>query len=304
MDEFIERAPYSPIIDRPPFRLPGNARVAVWAIVNVEKWDIRNPMPRPLVPPPGGGSVVPDIPNYSWYDYGLRVGFWRVKRVLDKHGIKGVLSLNAAVCDENPRIVEESVKSDWEILAHGYVQRVLHAEKDERDVIRRTIARIRDFTGQAPRGWMGPGLNETWNTPDLLAEEGIEYCADWVNDDEPYPLTVKTGSLISIPYTVELNDIPVHLYHCHGSSGLYDRARHTFDTLYEEGRERAKIMTVSVHPYVTGVAHRSGFYDKIFEYIKQHDGVVFMRGFEMLDWYRQWATQNGIALGAPRGATT
>jgi len=91
MDEHIERSPYSPIIDRKPFRLPGNARVAVWAIVNVEKWDIRNPMPRPLVPPPGGGTVVPDIPNYSWYDYGLRVGFWRIKRILDKHGIKGVM---------------------------------------------------------------------------------------------------------------------------------------------------------------------------------------------------------------------
>jgi allantoinase len=264
MEKEIERAPYSAIIDRKPFKLPGNARVAVWVIVNVEKWDIRNPMPRPLVPPPGGGSVVPDIPNYSWFDYGLRVGFWRIKRVLDRHKIKGVLSLNAAVCDTNPRVVEECLKSDWEILAHSYVQRVIHAEKDERDMIRRTLHRIRDFSGQAPRGWMGPGLNETWDTLDILAEEGIEYVADWVNDDEPYPLQVKKGSIISVPYTVELNDIPVHLYHYMGSSGLYERSRLQFDTLYEESKERAKIMTVSVHPYVTGVAHRIGFYDKIF----------------------------------------
>jgi len=287
----LERAPYSPIIDRPPFRLPGGARVAVWVIINVEKWDIRNPMPRTVAPPPGGGSVIPDIPNYSWNDYGLRVGFWRLKAILDKHGVKGTLSLNAECCNTHPRLVEECVKSDWEILAHGYVQRILNAEKDERQVIRDTLATIRKFTGQQPRGWMGPGLHETWETPDILAEEGLEYCADWVNDDEPYPLKVKRGSLISIPYTLELNDIPLHLIQNQGSSGLYDRARAEFETLYEEGRERAKIMTISMHPYVSGVAHRAGYFDKTLTYLKQQPGVVFMRGVEILDWYRQFVKQ-------------
>ena len=283
----IDRAPYSPIIDRPAFKLPGGARVAVWVIVNVEMWDIASPLPRTAAPPPGGGTVVPDIPNYSWYDYGLRVGFWRIKAVLDRHGVKGVLSLNARCCDTHPRIVEECVKSDWEILAHGWIQKILPAEKDERDVIRRTIQRIHEFTGQRPRGWMGPGLQETWNTPDILAEEGIEYVADWVNDDEPYPLTVKSGSLIALPYTVELNDIPIHLVRNQGSSGLYDMARAQFDMLYAEGKERAKVMCISMHPYITGVAHRAGFLDKTLAYIEEHPDVVFVRGVDMLDHYNK-----------------
>lgn len=284
-----DRVEYIPIIERKPFRLPGNARVAVWIVVNVEVWDIQKPMPRNMMGASGG--IVPDIPNYSWYDYGLRVGFWRMKAVLDQQGIKGTLSLNAANCEMTPQIVRECLRSEWEILGHGYVQRRLNEEDDERKVIRKTIQVIKDFTGKAPRGWMGPQLVETWNTPDILAEEGIEYVADWVNDDEPYPLKVKKGSLVSLPYTVELNDIPVHLIFHEPSSGLYDRARSAFDILYAEGKERAKIMSISTHPYVTGVAHRIGYYEKIFEYIKQHDGVLFMRGFEILDWYKRFVEE-------------
>lgn len=281
-----ERVEYSPIIERKPFRLPGNARLAIWVVVNVEVWDIHSPMPRNMMGASGG--VVPDIPNYSWYDYGLRVGFWRLKAILDKYGIKGTLSLNAANCETTPQIVKEGLRSEWEILGHGYVQRRLNEERDEREVIHKTIQVIKDFSGKAPRGWMGPQLVETWNTLDILAEEGIEYVADWVNDDEPYPLRVKNGSLVSLPYTVELNDIPVHLIFHEPSSGLYDRARAAFDTLYGEGKTRAKIMSISTHPYVTGVAHRAGYYEKIFEYIKQHDDVLFMRGFEILDWYKRF----------------
>jgi hypothetical protein len=133
---------------------------------------------------------------------------------------------------------------------------------------------------------MGPGLQETWDTPDILAEEGIEYVADWVNDDEPYPMQVKSGSLVALPYTVELNDIPIHLVRNQGSSGLYDMARAQFDTLYAEGKERAKIMCISMHPYITGVAHRAGFLDKVLAYIKEHPDVLFMRGGDMLDHYR------------------
>ena len=286
-----ERIEYSPIIDRKPFKLPNNARLALWIIVNVEKWDINAPMPRPLAPAPAGASVIPDIPNYGRYDYGMRVGFWRIKEVLDRHQIKGVLSLNAAVLDYNPRIVEECLKSDWEILAHGYFQRVLNVEKDQREVIRKTVERIKDFTGKAPIGWMSPGLNQTFETPDFLAEEGIEYIADWVNDDEPYPIKVKNGSLIAVPYTVELNDIPAHLILHENSSGFYDRARYEFDTLYKEGEKRAKIMTLTTHPYVTGVAHRCGFFDKFLEYAKQHDDILFMRGFEIYEWYKKFVGQ-------------
>ncbi|MEE9612976.1 MAG: hypothetical protein V3W19_17105, partial [Desulfatiglandales bacterium] len=184
-----------------------------------------------------------------------------------------------------PFIVEEALRSDWEILAHGFEQRAINLEKDEREVIRKTIKMIHDFTGKRPRGWMGPGLHETFDTPDILAEEGFEYVADWVNDDQPYPLKVKTGSLVAVPYTVELNDIPIYLVQHHRSPEIYERSRDAFDILHEEGAESARFMGISVHPYVSGAAHRIKYIDKTLQYIKEHEGVLFMTGEEILDWY-------------------
>jgi peptidoglycan/xylan/chitin deacetylase (PgdA/CDA1 family) len=207
--------------------------------------------------------------------------------VSDKHQVRATVSLNAPVCNTYPVIVEESLGSGWEILAHSYEQRAINLEEDEREVIQKTVKTIRDFTGKAPRGWMGPGLHETFDTPDILAEEGFEYVADWVNDDQPYPLQVKSGSLIAVPYTVELNDIVIYAVQHHSSPEIYDRTRDAFDTLYEEGAESARIMGISMHPYITGAAHRVKYLDKIIRFIKKHEGVVFMTGEEILDWYNE-----------------
>ncbi len=280
------RADYDPIFNRKSLKLPGEAKVVVFTIINVEEWDINAPMARTLLPSPQGVTVIPDIANYSWYDYGLRVGFWRLKEVLDRHQIKATLSLNASICNSYPVIVEESLKSGWEILGHGFIQRTMNVVEDEREVVRRTIQLIRERTGRAPRGWMGPGLAETFDTPDILAEEGIEYVCDWVNDDQPYPMNVKTGTLFSIPYTLEINDIPMYLIQNHCSPEIFERARDHFDTLYKEGAKSAKIMAISTHPYITGVPHRIKYYDQVFQYIKQHEGVLFMTGSEILDWYK------------------
>ena len=286
-----ERAEYSAIIDRKPVKLPGGARLGVWFIVTVEKWDINALMARSVLPAPQGVTVTPDIPNYSWFDYGLRVGFWRLKRVLDKYQVRATMSLNAPVCNAYPNIVEQGLRSGWEILAHGFEQRAINLEKDERKVIRKTVETIREFTGKRPRGWMGPGLHETFDTPDILAEEGFEYVADWVNDDQPYPLKVKTGSLIAVPYTVELNDIPIYVVQHHRSPEIYERSRDAFDILYAEGAESARFMGISMHPYVSGAAHRIKYIDKIMEYIKGHEDVLFMTGEEILDWYNDVVAQ-------------
>ena len=279
------RAEYSPIFHRPPLRLPNNARVAVWPVINVEEWDINEPMARTVLPTPQGVATLPDIPNFGWFDYGLRVGFWRFKQVLDKYGIRATVSLNASVCLSYPTLVDECMKADWEMLAHGFIQRVINREPDERAVIRRTIDTIAEATGRAPRGWMGPGLAETFDTPDVLAEEGIEYIADWCNDDQPYEMIVKSGRMVALPYTVELNDIPIYLIQNHRSPELFERARDQFDTLYREGADSARVMCISTHPYITGAAHRIKYYDAIFEYISRFEGVVFMTGSEILDWY-------------------
>jgi peptidoglycan/xylan/chitin deacetylase (PgdA/CDA1 family) len=281
------RTDYSPIVERTPLKLPGNASVAVWIIVNVEEWPFDAPMPRTVLSPPQGRSAVPDVPNYAWHEYGMRVGFWRIKEALDKHGIKPCITLNASVCNSYPQIVDAMVNSRWEILGHSYTQRPLHVEENERKIIRKSLQLIKEKTGIAPRGWLGPGLAETSNTPDILAEEGIEYVCDWVNDDQPYKMKVKKGSLYSVPYSQELNDVPIHMVQNHRSSELYDRTRDQLETLLSEGATNARVMAIAVHPYITGVPHRIGYFNKLLTHLKQVEGVWITTGSEILDWYKE-----------------
>ncbi|MGH9375973.1 MAG: polysaccharide deacetylase family protein [Terriglobia bacterium] len=278
------RAEFIPIIDRKPLQLPGGARVAVWVAINVELWDLNAPTPRQISE--GGKGLIPDVANYSWYEYGMRVGLWRLKGILDKHRVKATISLNGAVCESHPGVVDEMMKSGWEMMGHGYVQKKLPSESDERSAIKKTIDAIKQKTGRPPRGWLGPGLAETFDTPDILAEEGIEYVADWVNDDLPYPMKVKKGTLYSIPYTLELNDGPIFMGQHHRSPEIFRRARDYFDTLYSEAEQGARVMAIAVHPFITGVPHRSKYFDDIFIYMKRHTGVAFMTGGEILDWYK------------------
>jgi peptidoglycan/xylan/chitin deacetylase (PgdA/CDA1 family) len=279
------KAEYLPIIDRKPLRLPGGARLAVWVVVNVEVWDFQAPLPRVLLPYPQGASLVPDVANYGWFDYGLRVGIWRLKDALDYYGIRATMSLNGVLCEAYPRVVQECLKSNWELMGHNYIQRVMSKEPDERAAIRRTKALLEEASGQPMRGWMGPGLSETEDTLDILAEEGIGYVADWVNDDLPYRLKTRTGALYALPYSLEINDIVLHLVAQRPSPELFERTRDQFDTLYQESADGARVMCVAVHPYVSGASHRIKYFKQIFDYMQQHEGVAFMTGEQILDWY-------------------
>ena len=199
------RFDYSPIIKREPIRWPNGARVAVWVIPNIEhyEFDIPGIGMQPF-------NIVPDVINYAWRDYGPRVGIWRLMEALGQYGMRGTVALNSAVCDHYPIIIEEAKKRNWEFMGHGITNsRLLNglSEEEERKVIRETIQTITKAVGKAPEGWLGPALAETFITPDLLAEEGIRYLCDWCNDDQPYPMKVKKGKLISVPYSVEINDI-------------------------------------------------------------------------------------------------
>ncbi len=281
-----ERSVFSAIVDRPPLRFPDGARLVIWPIVNVEVWEIERPMPRQALPPPSGASIVPDVPNWAWHEYGMRVGFWRVKAALDRLSIRPTLSINAAVCDVYPRIAEAAVAAGWELMAHGHVQVPMPAVDDERETIHRALDTLQRFSGVRPVGWLGPGLAESLHTPDLLAEAGVKYVGDWVHDDEPTEIQTRHGPLVTLPYAIELNDITVMVVERRAADGLLKRATDAFERLYEEAAGRAKIMAVAVHPYLSGVPHRIKYFEALLEELARHPGVVFWTGTELLDWYR------------------
>ena len=280
-----ERLRYSPIAGRAPLRLPGGARMVVWTIVNVEEWDIDRPMPRTVLTPPAGGSPKPDIPNWAWHEYGNRVGFWRMLEVLDELEIRAVLAINGTAVASYPAISRAALERDWEFMGHGYTQRNMQAVEDEREDIRRTTEAIRSFTGRAPRGWLGPGLTETWDTPDILAEQGYDYVCDWVLDDQPLWLNTRTRPLVSVPYTQECNDVAMMLIQHHKASEYYDRAMDQFEQLYADSKDSARVMALVVHPYIMGAPHRLKYYRKALQHIRKQRDVLCWTGQQIVDWY-------------------
>ena len=281
-----DRFEYSAIVDRPPLRLPGGARLVVSTVVNVENWNFDETIPRQVLTTPAGVEALPDVPNWAWHEYGMRVGFWRLKAALDGFGIRATTSINASVCLEYPRIAQAALDAGWEFMGHGFGQKAMNAVENERQVIRQTIDTIRDFTGKAPRGWLGPGLTETANTLDILAEEGIEYVCDWVMDDQPCEMKTTTRPVVMVPYSVELNDITIMVIQHHESRVLFERVMAQFERLYQEGEDSARVMALCVHPYVSGVPHRIAQFERILGELTTRPGVLFWTNEQILDWYQ------------------
>jgi len=279
------RIAYSAITERPQLLLPDGARMAVWVIVNVEEWDAKQTMPRTVLTPPAGGSPTPDIPNWAWHEYGNRVGFWRFVEVFDALSIPAVLAINGSALAAYPAIVRAALEREWEFMGHGFTQRNMQKVEDERADIRKTREVIAQATGKPPRGWLGPGLTETWETPDLLVEEGYDYVADWVLDDQPVWLKTTTKPIVNIPYTQECNDVAMMLIQHHKAGEYFDRAVDQFEQLYRDAARSARIMALVVHPYIMGAPHRLKYFRAALAHIRAYRDVLFWTGEQILDWF-------------------
>jgi peptidoglycan/xylan/chitin deacetylase (PgdA/CDA1 family) len=285
-DSIRRRLPFLPIHKRPKLALPGGARLAVWTVVNVENWSPGSAMPRTVLTPPMGQPLLPDLPNWAWHEYGMRVGFWRFLETLASRGLKATFSVNGAAVDIYREACEAARDAGWEFMGHGLVQRPMHKVEDQRKAIAETIKAIKDFTGKPPRGWESPGLTETDETLDFLAEAGIEYVADWVLDEQPVPLRTTKGEIVSVPYTVEINDVVITAVQQQPSEEFLRRGRDQFDRLLLDGAKSPRVMAISIHPYLMGVPHRIKYLEMLYDHILGHKGVVMWTGAEILDWYR------------------
>lgn len=273
MTDHSPQFPYRAIIDHPPVKWPDGARIAVWVIPNIEHFHLDQPGP------------MPDVRNYSRRDYGNRVGIWRLMETLAKHDVKGTVALNGEVGEHYPRIMEEAVKLDWELMGHGLTNSRLLTEMEvaeERETIQ-SVKKIIEGYGKTMAGWLGPGLCETWQTLEFLKAAGCSYVADWVNDDLPYAMD---NGLYSIPYSIELNDMPLFNMPSISNEEFLKRICDAFDVLYEEGARGGRVMGLALHPFLIGTPSRIKILDKALAYMRSHDKVWFARGADIIDAYR------------------
>jgi allantoinase len=274
--------PYSPIINRPKLSWPKGKRLAFWTIPNIETFALDEKMP-------DGGSNIPNVFSWAKREYGNRVGVFRLMKVLARYDIRATVALNSEVCDAAPAIIEEGLKLGWEFMGHGEsnTRRLSDSKSidDERALIDRTLARIERATGVRPKGWLGPGLQESWHSLDLLSAAGVEYVGDWTIDDQPFVMNVAPRKMISIPYGHDMGDKTAVGQLNYPPEYFTKMMIDTFNVLYRESADTGLVMPLSLHPYITGVPHRIDSLDKGLEYICRHSDVWFATGSEIVSHY-------------------
>lgn len=274
--------PYTPIHERPRITWPGGARLALWVIPNIEFHALDEKTP-------DGSGHIPDVSAWSRFDYGNRIGVFRVMEVLAAHGIRGTVALNADVCDQHPEIIRAALDLDWEFMGHCEANTrwlgLAGSEEAAKRIVLDTVSRIASATGRKPTGWLGAGLDETWNTLDHLIDAGLTYVADWVNDDQPYVMDVGGRRLVSIPYSTEINDRPAFRLFKQSPEAFAAMIKRQFDVLYREGAESGRVMAIALHPNLIGMPYRIGALDDALSHIRRHDDVWLATGSEIVEHY-------------------
>lgn len=279
---------YTPINRRPKVKWPDGNHIALWIVPNIETFPLNEPVP-------GGTGVTPDVINWAPRDYGARVGIFRMMEVMDRHGIRGTVALNSEVCDDYPAIIEDAMELKWEFMGHNQSNsRYLHTMDDQpgRDVVATTLDRIEAATGARPKGWLSSGLQQNWTTLDALIDGGVQYVADFINDDQPYVMDVGGRKICSIPYSSEINDLPQFMRMGRTAEEFAEMIRRQFDTLYRESVDSrsGRVMAICLHPFVIGVPHRIGALDDALKYIGGHDGVWKATGSQIIEHYLKGET--------------
>lgn len=280
------RIPYEMANQRRSLKGPDDKTLIVHLVVNVEYWQFESGMPRTIITAPHGAEQVPDIPNFSWAEYGMRCGMPRILQMFAERQLPASTSINAGVVDAYPAIAEAMLNAGWEFIGHGFHQRSMQAENDEAALIQATLSKLENFTGTPTRGWLSPALKETLDTPDILKAAGIDYVCDWVLDDLPTWMTTKHGTMIAMPYNLEVNDSIIYAIEKHSSPEMYTRMCDTIDCFDREMvNGTPRVLALGLHPHLIGVPHRIGYLQKMLDLLMARDDTVFLTGSQIADWF-------------------
>lgn len=270
------RYPYNPIISRPHYDWPEGQGLAVYLALNIEHFPFAEGMGIPLA----NAQPEPDVVNYSWRDYGNRVGVWRLLAEFDRLNLPATVLANTAMYDHAPQVMDAFRARGDEFVGHGITNAERQGtmdEKDERDLIARTTSTLEKHEGARPAGWMGPWVSQSRVTPDLLVEAGYTYMMEWAADDQPIWMATRNGGrILAIPYPRPSNDIPG----LHGAgqtpSDYADTLIDQFDEMLEQSRTMPLVFNLSLHPFLVGWPYRLRHIRRVLEHIAAHKSAIWL----------------------------
>jgi len=288
---------YVPIVDRAPLRFPNGARIALVLTINCEYWEKSRPgQKEPLFT--GGPMTIPhalpgdvwDTVNWTWREYGQRIGIWRVLEEFDRAGVPASCTVNGMTLTERPRIVEALKERGWEIVPHNWAQNDLLTyyafdPERERAVIRRTLEEFERAVGRPATAWLSSALRGTEHTPDFLRESGVIAYCDYLNDDQPYLIRTRHGPIVCVPYSNDINDFNLFARGGLSTAAGGEMLRACFDQLYLEGEQSGRLMNLGLHPHVIGQPHRIAALREFLDYAAGREGVWFATREEIAGWY-------------------
>ena len=287
---------YMALPDRGRLQWPDGNRVALIFTFNLETWDLVKDTDQPyyaggpaLLPNALAGRI-PDYPNYSWREYGQRIGIWRLYELFDELGAKASCTTNAVTFERRKAMTDACLDRGWELLAHNYEQGELLTDYHddpaaEHDIIRRSIEIYEKHVGRRPVGWLSSSLRGTLNTPSILASEGFKFYCDIMNDDQPYMIRTDNGSLVATPYSNVINDFTIVTRNMRTTDEFRDILKEELTVLHREGAQQARIMNVGLHPHVSGRAYIIRAIREFIEYAQSLDGIWWATREEIADWY-------------------
>jgi len=285
-----------PMVRRKPLKWPHGKRLALIITVNCEYWDLLKDTKETyyaggpqMMPDPLPGNIA-DLPNFTWREYGQRVGVWRLFKVFEQAGVPLSCTFNAKTMLERPEIHERVKANGWEAVAHNYEQGELlhkftHDPEGERRIVLETLKVYERTMGRKAKGWLSSSLRSTPRTPGILAEQGCIFFCDYMNDDQPYLIHTDHGPLVNIPYSIEINDFTFFHRRAMTTREALQMLKDQFDELYAEGAESGRTMNIGIHPHVSGHPHRMHCYREFLNYAKQHQDVWFATREEVATWY-------------------
>ena len=285
-----DRFPHRNLPQAKPVIWPGKARVALWVAVHMGHFPM-DMSGKPFTPPGGMERPYPSYWDYTQRDYGNRIGVYRLMKALDASGLRATALMSAALAPRYPALLKELAASRWEIAAAGVDMGKLHhgglSEAEERALVKQAVDTLRG-AGLAPRGWHSPAHSQSMRTLDLVAEAGLDYVTDWVNDDMPYAVTTSAGGLTAMPLAWDLSDQRLLFQQHMATEDFIDQVKRAFATLYAEAAATGggRILTLTITPWLMGQPHRIKALGAVLDHILAHAGVWPATGAEIVDAWR------------------